>query len=483
MKLLIAHRVALLLVMLASGVAAASADFVTPKFRVQTAVLSLRLAGHDAISLAFAGRDEAGQPKLGLLQYHQGAMRYREVSLPNATVAIDVGPQSGEADALFVLAGGVVYRLASYDGALTKTAVATSIYRGRSYAELTSGLDFARDVDGDDVADMLIPDFDHLTLVSGDTQRVYELPSFRRGYDRTVTYRARAVTAAPTMAGGALYTVRGDELVSFDEQSTRGRTTALGLGLSSELEQETFYNGYEDIDQNDIVLREMDRFSDINGDDLPDILTLETVSEGVFDKTTTYRVHHARQVDDQLVFDAAADTVLSSRGFQIGAQIEKLDDSRNIMVTASVQVGVRAIIGALFSRSVTMRVEIYPPELDGTIASMPSTTVKGRVKFDFGTGQVEFPTIAFGDIDGDGVNDLVLKERRRALNWRRGNSDGSFETRSEDLDVTGPADGTNVVLADINGDSRDDIVVLYGRADGDEMAGRVAAFFFTPESS
>ena len=319
-------------------------------------------------------------------------------------------------------------------------------------------------------------------VVGATARRSIALPSYRRGYDQTVTYRAPTVATAPGGAGDTFYAVRGDELLRFGPGSKTASASKLALGLSNELEQETFYNSYEDIDQTGLVLREVERFADVNGDGVPDIVTLETVSTGVFNKTTTYRVHHGKLEADQLTFDSEADTVLSSRGFQLNARIAPLDDTRKMMVTASVQLGVRAIIGALFSRAVTMRVRVYPPANNGTIASVPSTTIKGRVRFDFGTGQVEFPTIAFGDIDGDGINDLILKERKRVLHWRRGTGDGGFDARSRSLQIFGPAEGANVVLADLTGNGRDELVVLYGRADGETLAGRVAVIRDFPES-
>ena len=396
-------------------------------------------------------------------------------------MSIDVGPLSAETEAVYVLAAGAVYSLNSYQGEFAQVVQTASLYRGRSFAELTSDLDFARDIDGDDDAELLIPDFDSLRVVDTDGLRDLDLPSYRRGYDQTVTYHAPTVAAAPSASDSILFSVRGNTLLSFETASRIPRESELSLGLSDELEREAFYNSYEEIDQDDIVLREMDRFADINGDDLPDIVALETVSSGVFNKTTTYRIHHGRFDGEQLTFDSEADTVVSSRGYQLGARFAPLDDARSIMVTASVKVGVRAIIGALFSRAVTMMVDIHPPADDGTIASTPSATIKARIKFDLGTGQVEFPTITFGDVDGDGINDLILKERKRILNWRRGTEDGGFANRSESLEVTGPADGTNVVLADLTGDDRDELVVLYGRADGEALNGRVAVFHALPE--
>ena len=455
---------------------AAGADHIEPSFRVQTGLLSLTFPQENASSLAFAGRNRAGEPLLGLIRIDDDGLSYRELSLPEGAAAIDVGEASASTGTLFVLCAGSVHSLGTFHGEFEKVADTTSLYRGRSFAELNSDLDFARDISGDDVAELLVPDFDAVHMIAETGRREIPVPSYRRGYDQTVTYRTPTVAAAPKVASDTLYTVRGNELLRFDPGSDRAQVQVLSLGLSDELEQETFYNSYEDIDQTDVVLRELDRFTDINGDDVPDIVTLETVSEGVFNKTTTYRVHHGRLEDGQLTYDGEADTVLSSKGFQLSARVAPIDDERKMLVTASVQVGVRAIIGALFSRAVTMRITIHPSTEDGTIASTPSTTIKARVKFDFGTGQVEFPTIAFGDIDGDGVNDLVLKERKRAMNWRRGTGDGSFETNSQELNVTGPANGANVVLTDLTDNGRDELIVLYGRADGDELAGRVAVF-------
>ncbi|MEM8982392.1 MAG: VCBS repeat-containing protein [Pseudomonadota bacterium] len=468
---------------IASTPVIAATDSIEPTFQVQTSVIEVRLPDHRGSTLAFAGRNDAGGPMLGLVRYADDGLQYREVALPETAVAIDSGPVDGGHDALYVLVAGAIHRLDNYAGELSAVAAVTSLYRGRSYAELSSERNFARDIDGDRVADFVVPDFDAMHIIDGLGQRSIDLPSYRRGYDQIVTYKAPTVAAAPSNGNGAVFAVRGAELLSFQPTSAVATALTLPLGLSSEFERERFYNSYEDLDQNSLVLREMERFSDINGDDVPDIVTLETISEGVFDKSTTYRIYEGRLSSDRLAFSAEPESTLSSRGFQLGVRIAPLDEDHNVIVTASVQVGVRAIIGALFSRSVTTRIEIYAPGPDGTIASEPSTTLKGRVKFDFSTGQAEFPTIEFGDIDGDGINDLVLKERKRALSWRRGDREGRFATRSNDLNAVGPADGSDVTLADLTGDGADEVIVLFGRADGEALDGRLTVYRNSNEPS
>ena len=268
--------------------------------------------------------------------------------------------------------------------------------------------------------------------------------------------------------------MRGDTLFTFAGDDVEPARRALPLGLSPELELEAFYNNPEDIDQRDVTLREIDRFVDVNGDTIPDILTLETLSEGVFDKTTTYRIHHGRVAGGSLEFDAQPDTVVASKGFQFDARFTDYDAERKMFIAPNVRIGVRAIIGALFSRAVTLAINVHVPDGDGVISADPVTTIKTRIRFDFGSGQAEFPTIQFGDVDGDGRSDLVLKSRRGELSWRRALEDGNFDRDDQPLGIAGPTDGSQVHLVDLDGDGRVEIVVRYGRGDDEALVGQLA---------
>ena len=470
----------LIAIVLCTAVASAVAETVTdattfaPDFRMQTGIVPVRFDAAGTAALALAGRRQDGRPMLALVQAAPEQPSYREIALPDDAVAIDVGEDNG-AEHLFVLAGQRVLRLTDIDGELEDYASVTSLYRGRSLAELRSDLDFARDVDGDRRVDLIVPDFEITWVRHGDgTVRPLELPSARRAYEQVVTYRPAAVTTAPAIAGAPVYTVRGDTLFTFVGNDVEPARRALPLGLSPELELEAFYNNPEDIDQRDVTLREIDRFVDVNGDTIPDILTLETLSEGVFDKTTTYRIHHGRVAGGSLEFDAQPDTVVASKGFQFDARFTDYDAERKMFIAPNVRIGVRAIIGALFSRAVTLAINVHVPDGDGVISADPVTTIKTRIRFDFGSGQAEFPTIQFGDVDGDGRSDLVLKSRRGELSWRRALEDGNFDRDDQPLGIAGPTDGSQVHLVDLDGDGRVEIVVRYGRGDDEALVGQLA---------
>ncbi|MEM6639990.1 MAG: VCBS repeat-containing protein [Pseudomonadota bacterium] len=443
-----------------------AANVQTPGFQPQTGLIALEHPNYGSV-VALAGRQADATPRLGLIHYEEGGVRFREWSLPDGTAAVDVGPDSSGGDALFVLTDNAVHRVYARGTGLEHWHDTKSVFRGRSFAELTRRIDFVRSLADLRVPFLTVPDFDVVHIVRANVTQTVPWPAYRRSYDANVSYQPLTLATAALPGGTRVYMVRGDTLHSFDLDDAITNQARLPLGLSSELERESIYNSYEDIDQQDSVLREVDQFTDINGDGLPDILTLETISAGVFDKTTTYQIYHGTLADGELTFPAVPETRLANRGFQFGARLLPLDDGRHILVTASVRVGVGTLISALFSRSVTMQVRIYPPDLAGNIPSEPATTIKSKIEFDFGSGETDFPTIAFGDLDGDGVQDLVLKGRKRGLAWRRGLEDNQFASRPTSLDIVGPADGTQLVLTDLDNDGRDDIVLAYGRADGD----------------
>ncbi|MEN7344364.1 MAG: VCBS repeat-containing protein, partial [Pseudomonadota bacterium] len=333
-------------------------------------------------------------------------------------------------------------------------------------------LNFAEDIDNDSVAELLIQDFDVLSVL--DENRFTKLttlalPTLRRSFERAQNFRPVRTAAIPN----ELISVRGDQLLRYpiapgtgDGDIRSPAISALDLGLSSERDIERFYNGDPELDQRDVTLREPELLVDINGDALPDLVTLETISSGVFDKETTYRLYLARA---PYGFDPTPDTTFSGEGYQFGLRSVALNDTQTALVAPGVKIGVRAIIGALFSRSVTLNIAIYAPDSDGRFAQEPSTEVRAKVKFDFGSGQVELPTIAFGDLDGDGQQDLILKRGRDQLGWRRNLGAGAFSGKGKALEILAPKDGSYVTAADFDGDGRDEILVRYGLQDGQAL--------------
>lgn len=466
------RRLAAALPLLALLVTDATAEQVALPFLPQTGFVDLRFAGDGRDTLALAGRDDEGRPRLALVTVEDGTARATDRPLPDDAVAIDAGPGPDGGDALYVLAADRVLRIVAPDAPLEPVARASSLYRGRSFAPITASVDLARDIDGDDDAELVMQGFDLLTVIDGESfDRRFELalPAIRRSFERAQNYRPVRVAPAVTADGATLVAVRGDDLLRFD-LGRPGEVTPdirpLAFGLSSERDIERFYNGDAELDQRDVTLREPELLVDLNDDELPDLVTLETRSEGVFDKQTTYGVHLARE---GLGFDTTPDTEIRSKGYQFYLRIERLEPGRIALVAPGVRIGLRTVIGALFSRSVTLDIAIHAADDAGTIPSEPSAEIRAKVRFDFGSGQVEFPTVAFGDLDGDGRRDLILKRGRNGLGWRRNLGGGRFDRDDEPLDLPAPKNGANVHAADLDGDGTDEVIVRYDLQDGEDL--------------
>lgn len=472
------HRIGFWLVLALSLTFAleVQADETKLSFDAHTGFINARFKDDSGATLALAGRSDDGTPMLALLQYQNRQTNLRELALPSDAVAIDSAPFGNASEAIFILCAERLLVLDSFDAMPRPLIDIATMYRGRSFAEMTSNVDFARDITGDGYADFLVQDFDGLHVFFGPTYTAASrlaLASTRRGYERAIAFRPARIAGINNAGQTSIMSIRGNTLLQFDvspsDIAIAPRTSTLPLGLSNEFEIEAFYNGYDSIDQSEIVLRETELLLDMNADGIPDLVTLETRSTGVFDKESTYRVHNGRADEMGINFSSVPDSVLSSRGFQFGLRAERIDGERFALISPGIKIGIRTIIGALFSRSVTLQIAIYAPDAAGLIPAEPSTIVRTKISFDFGSGSAEFPTIEFGDIDGDGLNDLLLKRRGDELVWRRNIGNGQFEKEGEPLAIEGPADGTAVTATDLDGDNRAEVIVRYARADGDVL--------------
>ncbi|MEM6513512.1 MAG: VCBS repeat-containing protein [Pseudomonadota bacterium] len=463
------------LVVIALASPTEAGDFNDLTFAPQTGFVILNFDA-ERETVALAGRDDDGQPRLALITSIGTDLSVTELAMPSDAVAIDSGANGNERNALFVLCATRVLKLDAVDAELVEVAEVASLYRGLSYAPLTSALDFAVDIDDDQVAELVVQDFDVLTTLDGDDfadRQVLAFPTLRRSFERAQNFRPARTAFIP----GAVVSVRGDELLQYgiasdrlDDETVTASISKLGLGLSSERDIERFYNGDPELDQSNVLLREPELLVDFTGDGLPDLVTLETVSSGVFDKDTTYRLYIAKS---PYGFSTEPDTTFSGQGYQFGLSSVALDEQRTALVAPGVRIGLRTIIGALFSRSVNIDIAIYASDSNGQFAEMPTADVSAKLKFDFGSGQVESPTVTFGDLDGDGQQDLILKRGRDKLGWRRNLGEGNFAGRDANLDITAPKDGSGVIAADLDGDGQDEILVRYGLQDGVDIKRRV----------
>lgn len=358
----------------------------------------------------------------------------------------------------------------------------STLYRGASAGSLTR-MNMFEDLDGDGNEDAILPDFDGIYVYFADTD------GFAAGQLLNLEQRMRAGFEGPRYdapdleiydfnGDGAkdIGAFHGDRLLFFSrirQEFSRDPTPIdLQIGLASERELQAMRESASDVDQSDLDIIQFERISDLNADDVPDIVTFKTESRGVFDKRTEYRIHFGSFSNGALTYSAEPEGTLPSAGFQIDLQeLDVNGDAQRDLATTSLRLGLRKIVGALFSRSVGVDLELRT--LAGTIyPAKPDYRSKIKVQFNLSTGFVSYPAVLFGDVNGDSLDDLLLQRNREQLRFRRAVS-GGFSRDSLDIDVPLPGDGTLVEMVDVNGDGKQDVLIGYGLADGEDQANRV----------
>jgi hypothetical protein len=447
-------------------------------------------------AILLTGRSAEGDKYLALYDVRPDGTVDREpadrVSLAKGALFFDTG-RIGVRNELLLLTSTGVSKLAP-TGVVELIRV-ESIYKTPSSAALTK-LDFITDVNGDGLDDIVLPDFEGLRVAlqsqSGfDDFQLLELPPLLTVSGSEARYRADRLYSYDFNGDGRkdVAVIRNGRFFIFDAVGERAfsrtpRVVPIDIGLADDAVVRRAQENLIDVDQSDFRLTQIADVKDLNGDGLPDIITFTAISKGLFDKRTEYHIHLGRMVDGSIHYSATPDADIPSDGVQLNfAAVDVNGDGRQDLVTTSFHLGFGELIGALFSRSVTLDVALYRPGTAPIYASAPDFRAKTKLQFSLSTGFISNPAVRFADFDGDGLLDLMLQDGSGELRIRRGSSQGAEFGSASRWSTRLPKDGTLVEIVDANGDSRQDVLVGYGRADGGDLVDRVRVLISAPASA
>ena len=341
--------------------------------------------------------------------------------------------------------------------------------------ELKGGLEWIRDLSGDGLSELVVPLFDGALLLRQDEQGRFSRQVRLRGWPRgnILNYFRRKLLAYDLPAlryldvdkrgwtdlvmynDGMLQVFMLDDTLSGGERAPH---------LEHDLSPPEPFDPAQPWDPPLLLVTA----EDLNGDGWFDLVfTKNTAADSQLNTKTNTLIFYGQAPDAGAVirFQKTPQQVFYSEGFTLPILLDINQDKRVDLVMVNVEIGFWTAIKALIARSVSAEAAFYLMPEGGRYNQEPDELATYGVKFSIGRFTHQ-PISSFGDFNGDGHPDLLLSVNKESLGIHWGHHDAIWNS-SHDVLVEDyiPIRARRMVVEDLNGDTRDDLVFVYNRND------------------
>lgn len=467
-------------------------------FHVTHPVQFARLGEPDDHHVIVAGRDADLNPRLAIFRIDDigtaHVQRIADVPLDSRKLAYDVA-RFARHDALVLIEPGRIVTFAVESGEFVELIEVESLYKQERIDELVP-VDFFRDLNDDELDDLLIADAaGYRVRLQNEDGSLGPASLLRESVAMSIGGGSVHFQNRPFVSGDMNFdglhdiTVWHGRTLQAYLQGKDGRfsETAIesdtNLDVLTDLELRLLENDRGAVDQEGLTEKRIERIEDLNGDQIPDILTESIHSEGLFDKQNEFRLHLGRAGEDFVAYETSRDALLASEGLFFDPISTDIDgDGRQDLIIRKARLSFARIIRALISGGVSLELQFYRMTGSDSYPEEANYSTKTKVRFSRSSGQVDIPAFEVADFDGDGLQDLVLQSGGDELGYYHGiASDRLFDSLTTKIDVELPRNGELVDAVDANNDGRIDLVMRYSVADSDELSQSVRLLIYAAD--
>ena len=345
--------------------------------------------------------------------------------------------------------------------------------------EVRSEVDLLVDLNGDGLSEIVVPGFDGLRVIQQMPDGSLQGKGFLRVRPHTrfwnsLTYRA-VIHDVPS-----LHYVDFDgngwlDVVAFSDGQLYwyAMDESYGMGERTPYLVQDFRppKPFDPTEPWDPPLR-LIKVADLNQDGVPDLVFSKNApTDSVFTSTSSTLIYYGVPNEEGTLdrFPADADQVFVSEGFTLPIMVDIDGDRRIDLVQVNVEVTFWNAIRALIARSVKAEAAYYLMGAKGRYPDEPVEMESYSVKFSLNRFGHQ-PIATHGDLNGDGLPDLLLSADKEELGIHWGRKEIAWDSDYDEvLQEFLPIHQKRLYVRDLNMDGRDDLILTYIRSDNRQM--------------
>jgi len=360
--------------------------------------------------------------------------------------------------------------------------VSPSIYRVLDRNRLRSA-DFVLEL-GSGRADFLLPDFNHSHLFRQQADGSFKQYSLNiqalvTSWRDSPSYEPRRHYIVDVDLDGRLdlaFIAEGKFKVFFQLAdggfNTEPVTQNWPVALSTEQEADQRNDaGRSYTGQNIDSLRDI---TDIDGDGIADLVVNREQLADALERNNSFRVHFGQQTVTGLNFNAEPDTRITTDTSPIDVVIADFNaDGRKDFYIPSTHFGVGTIVRVLLRGSANLDIDFYLLNEQRQYSNRADFKQNATIDVSISNLRYDMPLFELANLDGSGQQSLIVGEGGDELRFYSPEPGRLFSRRSERVKLKLPRDARKVMVADLTGNGKDDLVLPFDSQDDEQQRNQI----------